>query len=47
MIYATYERALKAATLLNLRRGHPRARPVFWAPYGWTVIGSYAYGLSG
>ena len=45
MSYPTAEAAWAAADRLNRRRGHPKARAV-WVGY-WTVIASYAYGISG
>ena len=46
MTYRSKSTAETAAAILNLRLGFPRARAV-WTLRGWTVIASYAYGLSG
>jgi hypothetical protein len=46
MIYETKERAERWAAELNNRKGHPRARAVL-TRNGWTVIASYAFGISG
>ena len=46
MVYENEERANQIAEMLNKRQGYPKSKAVNTAE-GWTVIGSYAFGLSG
>ena len=46
MIYATEQRANEVAAMLNERRGYPHSKAVL-TPDGWTVVGSYEFGVSG
>ena len=40
MIYATEDRALEVAAMLNERRGEPRSYAVL-TEHGWTVVSTY------